>query len=217
MSCGDYEGLIALRVGGDLPREDEGRLDGHLAGCSACRQFAQEFQECQNALILWRSGAPDADLMENVRRNVLARIKEGRGRSIGSWRLQLPIFRFFLRFAAGVAITSLLVGSFWLARHRRPPGREVQPPSRPSAASLSPGAADPRRETQTHAIAQAGTVPKRKARLTASAPRDSRAGQREPVEKMGELDTSALKPLRIELQTADPNIRIIWFVPQRSE
>jgi anti-sigma factor RsiW len=217
MSCGDYEGLIALRAGGDLPREDEGRLDGHLAGCSACREFAQELQEYQIVLMRWRSEAPDADLMENVRRNVLARIKEGRGRSVGRWRLQFPIFRLPLRFAAGVAIASLLVVSFWLASHRRPQGREVQLPSRQSAASLSLGAADPRRETQTHVIAQAGAVPKRKVRLTASSPRDSRAGQPEPGEKMEEPDTSALKPLRIELQTADPKIRIIWFVPQRSE
>lgn len=215
MSCGDYEGLIALRVGGDLPREDEGRLDGHLAGCSACRQFAQELQECQNALMRWRSEVPDSDLMENVRRNVLARIEEGQ-EAIGRWRLQLPIFRLPLRFAAGIAIATLLVGSLWLTRHRRPPGREVQLPSRQSAASPSLGVPGPRRETQTRVIAQAQTAPKRKVRLTASAPGDSRAGQPEPVDIMEKLDTS-LQPLRIELQTADPNIRIIWFVPKRSE
>ena len=50
MSCKRFERLIALHVEGDLAERQVCNVEFHLAGCAACRRFADELKVSQVAL-----------------------------------------------------------------------------------------------------------------------------------------------------------------------
>src|SRR6185295_6398213 len=57
--CGEFEGLIAAQLYGDLGATDRSRLDAHLASCDACRHERESLAKTVEAL-----GGTDAELVE---------------------------------------------------------------------------------------------------------------------------------------------------------
>src|SRR5437868_3997247 len=48
--CGEFEGLIAAQLYGDLAATDLSRLEAHLASCDACRQERESLARTVEAL-----------------------------------------------------------------------------------------------------------------------------------------------------------------------
>jgi anti-sigma factor RsiW len=81
MTCSEYEELIALWAGGDLPDEETARVQAHMEVCEACGAFAAEMRDCRAALAELR-GAPAM----SVRAAVMARIAESGRHRMWWWK-----------------------------------------------------------------------------------------------------------------------------------
>ncbi len=219
MSCSQFEKSIALCAGSDLPREDELRLELHLADCSRCRRFAAELRESQDAFLRWRSEQPADHLLEKVRRGVLSQIAHDNKRIHSQLRMQIPFFNQRVRFALGTAAACLLFAILWTVWSKMTSEREAEiGKHEPAAAAGVPDDAviamkspvhDP--VEQTH---EAAPVRRPALRAAVSSPAAEPAQPTAQAQVAESEVAPPSPPLRIELQTADPNVRIIWFVPQ---
>lgn len=239
MNCQSAEQLIPLFSGGDLKSQEAEQVRLHLENCAHCCQVAEEFAASQ----AWLSefAAPEfdeavfADLRASVRREIQA--AEERGRK--SWiEWLLPRWNPQLAFAA-VAVLILLVGLAAIVYRTKSSSREttVAGGRQPKAVttSLPP---TPQPEEQK-AIASDQPAPPRtdkpgqkRQRYAPDAPKPlvepstqdlTAQSQNDPLpitEPAVNSDVAIAKPekqpemLRIEFQTDDPNIRIIWFSPK---
>jgi len=88
MSCRKMRGLIAASVYGDLTRDEQLTLDGHLTSCPACRNESAAFVRMASAIPV-KAAELDRDLVSAVRR----RLREPEtGRSVRiAWRFAAPL------------------------------------------------------------------------------------------------------------------------------
>jgi hypothetical protein len=184
--------LLPLWVEGDLTATERAAVDRHLAVCPACQSAAEQLKTSQAWLREAMAAPFDASDQDRLRRRVMDQI-----------RAEIPakpIRRLAVRPALLAAcVASLLVATLvWRRGHEveggipqlmPPPLPEVvQPPSAPDLPSSTVG------------------------RQTASLPHPR--GRPAPRQ---DLEASAQgEPTRIEFQTANPTIRIIWLAQSKS-
>ncbi len=224
MNCSRIEELIPLYIEDDLDREMKELAWSHLKNCLTCSRMVEEYRESQRALRLY--GPPDFDdsLFEDLRGAVLNKIEKGRPRP--------ALFQSFsqvfarprsARFAFAAAIALLIIfGAIAAYIHfdkmdsstrreqkeivRQHLEQEESAPPAPEIADETPA---------TESAPPVRRVPNRR-RSVRRPPREEIisndvATAREPEEEPASDTTAAKEPLRIEIQTSDPNIRIIWF------
>jgi anti-sigma factor RsiW len=238
MNCTRAEQLIPLEVGGDLLPSEADQLRQHIGACAHCRQLAEEFAASQAWLSEFAAPALDpkfddalfADLRASVLREIRnAEMAEERGRWFERLLPQPPP-----RFAIVAAVLLLmLAGGLALSAYRhKKPMQEVSIKDRSSKIETAFPTPTPRREllVEDH-LADARAQPKhsranrhtqRLREVVSDSPEPSElTAQSTPnvepaVEPTPNTDLAKAEPemLRIELQTADPNIRIIWFAPK---
>jgi hypothetical protein len=238
MNCTHVEKLLPLYVEGDLEREQAEAVRSHLKSCQACSQLAAGYEESQSWL---RSYAPpefsDAlfgDLRSAVRREIARAERRPTFFQLivprWGWQPVLAASLALLVVAGGLALYSRFGG----AKQQSKPKEEIAgkpapphrtPPQQIATSSQDGGAAKGEAQPRPHpesprpgfrkppvaglakaepAIEQPGVDP-----TTAAAGRG--AG-----ETASTRAAAAPGMLRIEIQTADPSIRIIWFVPQET-
>lgn len=244
MTCGRAQKLMPLYAAGDLAGWRARRVAAHVGGCGPCRRLASEFAATREwARAAAEPPEFGAEFYEGLRQSVLEEIRRD-GRPAGSRRS--PLFAAFggrrLAYAASFAL-ALVACALAIHFHLRratdappsplamnPAGVREAPTPVPAPREREPqrtttrdtgrrqpqpkvqvAAGNPRRTLTlrgrtTHDAAvrglTAGAAPDRE-------PRRSAAGTVMPS-KSGEL-------ARIEIQTADPNIRIIWLTPQEAD
>jgi anti-sigma factor RsiW len=177
--------LLPFWVGGDLTREEMEAVDRHLAGCAACRDAATRIRTSQAWLKDALASPFEASDRERLRRGVLDRIRtEPTGRP--TRRLALPSSLFA---TAAVLLVAFLTWHPY--RGTVPVPVQGTPPPPKVAEKASPPVPQPR------------TAPPEIARATHLHAR-SLPKQESESPPQGE-------PARIEFQTSDPNIRIIWL------
>jgi hypothetical protein len=208
MNCPEFETDIALYVGDDLPPGRIPTVVAHLSDCAACRAFAEEMAECGELVHSLRTVELAPARVDALRREVVARYVAHRDRP--RW------FSFFLqpRWATAMFAVILLGVSFgWFVlsigtvedtARTLPVPSKIQtdhPPdpalSRPEPTVLPSRVAHPRRV--------------RPVASKSSKPIQTKS------EAVVETARVAPEPQRIEIQTADPNVRIIWFVQPTAE
>ncbi len=238
MKCEHIEQLIPLYVGGDLEPPEADDLRHHLTGCARCRQLNEEFQTSQNWLTGFAVPEFDEASLANMRASVLSEIERQEKR--GSWIHWLlpkwnPRLVLAVSTAALVAVTALSVTVYrnriappkpggdlvtktgipvstddgqsgTLAENRlsgngtstatgvkrRFPGSKLSEPALPEEALNNGGLSFP--------LEPPVTVPEQT--------------ESETTMSVEPEDKEPKEMLRIELQTADPNIRIIWLAPK---
>lgn len=236
MDCTRVEELLALFSGGDLDARQTEAVRAHLVGCPACQAQAVELATSR----AWLQAAPPpefdeafyADLRQSVLRELPA-VKEEGGRYdwlagfLPQWRWQ-PVM--------ALAATVLLLFAGW-AVYRASSG---QPSGvRSPEVVRNPTPTMTTEQKKDFALQQQNVVPPREER---SSNRFSAGGRKSskrrpvaaptitaPDETNGALIAQAneatagtaspvLVPapemMRMEIQTADPNIRIIWLMPK---
>lgn len=239
MNCQSAEQLIPLFSGGDLKSQEAEQVRLHLENCAHCCQVAEEFAASQ----AWLSefAAPEfdeavfADLRASVRREIQATEERGR-RSWIDWLL--PRWNPRLAFAA-VAVLILLAGLAAVVYRTKPSSREttVAGGEKPKTA-MTPLPPTPQPEEQKVVADNQPTSPR--VYKPAQRPQRFAPDTQEPLvepsiqdltaqsqndpspitEPAVSSDVAAITPkperemLRIELQTKDPNIRIIWLAPK---
>ncbi len=212
VSCPRNASLLALHAGYDVPPEEATGLRRHLEDCADCRLLLSELRTTRDWLRANATPPVDGQLLDELRTRVVRRLVRERpfpwllallGRTWASWRSMN------WQSARGLAVATLLmVGALGalpsLNGHRaqRSAWRATESAiALPSRLSVSSDEAEPGDEDES----------------TAPDPEpgaDEELAEAEPV--AGPLDAGVEEPssgsgLRIEMQTTDPNVRIIWF------
>ena len=197
MKCAQTETLLPLFVGDDLAPREADALRAHLAGCPSCAAQAADFAESRAWLQSLQAPESDARQLDDLRSAVLGAIRAERPRAGWFDRWRAPHWALF---AAGLL---LLAGLAWLMR-----GAGLQPaPTKKEDSALRNPAPD-----EKEAIALGNPAQTRKHFRAGTKP----APRRQPRPSATPTDLAAAdgEMLRIEMQTEDPNIRIIWFAPK---
>jgi hypothetical protein len=213
MSCDPMRRVIPLYVEGDLPGRRAERVRRHLEDCLSCRSLLEGYKASQRAL--HAVGAPPiaGGTLDELRRTVWKRIATLPPRSAFGRRVDRAWVA-LRQWTAQPAMAALVVfvvvgGSFALSRVSGPgprpdllagqPGRHVE-----ESAVSDEALAD------EHATGEGDEG----AELIAQATFDEGGDMGEPAaEPANDEATGSDDSLRIEIQTRDPNVRIIWFSP----
>jgi anti-sigma factor RsiW len=236
MNCTQIQKLLPLYAGHDLGERREQSVTAHLQSCAACSLAAADFRD---ARALMHDFAPPVfgdEVYAEIRKNVRARI-EGQPRtpslfdSIAVWFQP----RFAWTAAAALLITISVGGVYFIIKgfNVRPAivvnvPKRVAPPVEPVPETrgdvpLNPGEGPPKRRQANIPKRQRQsdrmTAPDRDNSLVAysSDAQSATIQSSSPIIGTDNLDSGtrgADKTLRLEIQTRNPNIRIIWFAPK---
>ncbi len=215
MTCSEARRLLPLFTGEDVSAEDAQALSRHLAGCPSC---SREEAALRKALERVREARPEVDaaLREEVRQRVLRRISRPRG--------GLPALLVARPGWVTVAVLILAGGLVGLSLLRDRGNREGTVPSttiveKPAPAASQPEAvpAEPVRPLTAESEA-AATLPSPSKKSAIRIPRAAaKPASEKPVvvaQAVSGETAAGASPVRIEYQTSDPAVRIIWFVNQ---
>ncbi|MEK6321751.1 MAG: zf-HC2 domain-containing protein [Acidobacteriota bacterium] len=237
MNCRRIQKLIPLHVEGDLRSSTADRVASHLEWCGRCNWLADEYKESQSWL---RSSQPpefNEAMLYDLRRGVLKRVAESGARPslFASLAHQWSRRQILVLSATFFIVLGVVALYFYHARmkvnpdvisefvkeppHEAPKTFNGPPPATVTGASKRQRASSSRRNfgprgahsaiierafrkplvSQTSGMTEAATA------LTdqKDEPPDTANGSREM--------------LRIEIQTSDPSIRIIWFAPKQTD
>lgn len=236
MNCRRVEKLIPLYVGGDLDVDKAGAVLSHASTCARCSGLVAEYEQSQRWLRSYTPPDFDDALLEDLRLSVLGEIEGRRTRvsflngPAGRWArgLALASASAFLIALSALAFHAYQSKTNELsARDDLAAGADVEPgdgpheiTSRPEATKQALGADSGRKQRRHPAYA---------ARVAPSAVRlkdRGRSAERLDMKDAGQAGVWGTKDalsgeqvtspgmLRIEIQTNDPRIRIIWFSPK---
>jgi hypothetical protein len=244
MNCKRAAEFLPLYAADDLDAARAEEVASHVIVCEGCRRVADEFRESR-ALLVEAFETPEfgAEFYAGIRSSVLKRISRDREPSTPSFVAAL----FGRRLAYATTFAVALVALALALQHFRGGVRETTPQERRGWPEASPqpnvknnettpkltyAATNPRREPTRRAAPDQRREPMpqtlardgERAQLARVMP-SSVDGAREASESaptaVGSAPAAAANAApevsRIEIQTADPNIRIIWLAPKVSE
>jgi hypothetical protein len=245
MRCAQAEKLIPLFVGDDLPVEQAVELRGHLESCAQCQRLVVEFEASRNWLINLSAPEFDEATLAGVRDRALEEIGriEERPRLLEwilpSWN---PRFVFAASMATLMLIAALGAFVYW-GQQSRPANLDQTMANKNNGGNKveSPQTGSPDNDQLNNDDRIAGTAPPQRKHGRKPIKRDLSLLPRVKIQPV-EPDLIAQSPtetepasdqsvkadltktdlavnrnmLRIEIQTADPNIRIIWLTPKDS-
>ena len=209
MNCTRIASLLPLYASADLPAPQRAQVRAHLAQCESCAASAAEFVSTREWL--QREAVPEFD------ETFYAELRYAVRQELAAPSVRAAWLRWHWLKPCAVALLLLTIFSLRLFQTKGvPPTDIVKTP----ASSPTPDAGrTPMPPTNVFAQTLKAVTPHhravRRVSKTESAPellvKVESANVPEPPQV-----ASAAEPemLRIEMQTADPNIRIIWFAPK---
>ena len=233
MNCRRVEKLMPLYVEDDLQPALATRIASHLEWCGRCNWLADEYKESQSWL---RASTPpefDRALLDSVKSSALAQIASNRNRA-SRWAALAEHWnrrQVFALSAAALVIVATFVVYLYQTRMKdvrriesvlkapdevpridRSPDLNIAPQTA-LAASLQSERSD--RKRIRHSL-------KGFARSDGATEKEELdvARNQSPVPPQAQspgLSNDSKDLLRIEIQTSDPLIRIIWFAPRESD
>ncbi|MGE0132952.1 MAG: anti-sigma factor [Blastocatellales bacterium] len=225
MRCAQAEKLIPLFAGGDLSAREAEALNKHLESCADCRQLASEFEESRDWLNSFAAPQFDEAMLDGLRDSVLKEIGQEETRP-GLLKWILPSWNPRFAFAASLALL-LLIAAFSLLIYRRQPlhapKRDQAEMKKDASDKLELHPVETRDEQGSRIVERKPGQPRitRKSAGTESPQPEAQtvapdfvAQNIEPPDPAKTDLASNREMTRIEFQTADPNIRIIWFAPK---
>lgn len=229
MNCRRVEELIPLYVENDLDKEVMRGVSLHVSECEKCGKLLNEYQESQEWLRSQKTPEFDSAFFADLKQGVLREI-ECQRLQISFWKMLFggrvkPIlaaaFAFILLFAMAIFYyaNSKSVASSQIAN-------EVNTPFDMGAmVSQKTSSAKPalKRDSESHSLRRAVhrqryRTPNDKLPVTVDTESSSIAENRNETNRVNTVaNASSQEMTRIEFQTNDPKIRIIWFVPKSPE
>jgi len=237
MNCKQAEELLPLYAGNDLDERHARSVTEHLQTCAACTRVAAEYRE--GFQLMQQIAAPvfSEDVYAGVRRDVLREIDAGTSAPAMLQPLA-NLFRPRLTWAVASALliaVSLFAIYFIGKRSADPPplADRQQPSVQPSTTDpgdrTSPGERKPRiassanednhdakgvRPGRRKSLRQIDVQPNVVASTSVNSQSTSNPGVAPSMDSKSSDAAPAEKPMRVEIQTSNPNIRIIWFTQQ---
>lgn len=230
MNCKRVEALMPLYAGGDTDGRTAGKVQAHLTTCERCAALAAEYEASRN----WMSGAtPELDeaLLLDMKRGVMREIQTASSRASLFEVIKRALAQAVLRPAVALALLLIVAGglALWIYVEKRGSTRPIE------AVVPEVAAPAPVQDANSSVVVAAPNIAKKAPRASHN-PRSARlAGAQRPASKgvsneprdirvpdvheQERPQTVAVESemLRIEMQTADPSIRIIWFAPRETE
>jgi hypothetical protein len=243
MNCTTVEKLLPLYVEGDLAAREAATLRAHLSSCDGCRGLAEEFRLSQARLHNFAVPEFGAEFYEQIRGAVLTEI-HSRPVARPSLRQRLHgLFPLRPAFAVSLSLFVLCGALTWVVYRSLVKDDAPLVGLEMGRGDFNPGlliAAPPPPETKDASTAgvvdvrQAGSATGNRARqkFSPAARREARApvpspenGDAATVAAAGQAsndgEVANITPpqaiARMEIQTSDPNIRIIWLGRKTSE
>ncbi len=225
MNCRRIEELIPLYVECDLESDEAGQVLAHLETCESCGALVAEYESSQAWLRM--NTLPDFDdaMLNDIKRGVMRGIDEARERPsfFGFFARPLMPGRAFAAVAALLIVFAAFALYIYLGRS--------------SAVSkdynLANGIVAPEDVSTPDGLKQAPTANPvvrsyRVNRYPGRVYGRSGPGERPKFDRVSRPVTDSTvaqktadvpneEMTRIEIQTSDPNIRIIWFSPKESD
>ena len=233
LNCKHAARMISLYVAGDLVGAPEREVAAHLAACDGCRRLADEFSESRS--LMTEACAPPefgAEFYSGIRQAVLGEIASDQ--MLAKPSIFRPRWLYATAFAAIVIVSGVMLQHFVSTRRETTP--DVPPVTVQSMSQSSEGPLPRKR----HERGGKQSASPNKVLALASPQGSSRhfaelkkpdalatqaalvsGAQIEPAMQSSTrvapvaLETSS-RVSRIEIQTADPNIRIIWLSSRES-
>jgi hypothetical protein len=213
MSCDPIQRVIPLYVEGDLPGRRAERVRRHLEDCLSCRSLLEGYKTSQRALHALGAPRIGGDTLDDLRRTVWKRIATSPARSPLGRRVDRA-WAVLRQWTAQPAMAALMVfvvvgGSFALSRVSAPGARSDLHSGQPGR-HLEDSLISDEALADEHVAGEGDEG----AELIAQATFDEGSDVGEPAsEPASDEGTGSDDSLRIEIQTRDPNVRIIWFSP----
>lgn len=237
MNCRRVEKMIPLFVEGDLESRSSDRIASHLEWCGRCNWLADEYKESQSWL---RSSEPpvfDDAFLTDLKRDVVKGVSNTRpsflASFLGLWTQQWNRRQVLALGAALMIIFGVLVLYVYRTRVNdgsavRELARETQgddknnpsPPKLTLGTKPAPGASsEGRHRSRVRSLASARTVepPLLSGVNKSSGTENPDKPEKEDKQMIPDATFDSREMLRIEIQTSDPNIRIIWFAPKETD
>ena len=211
MKCTHIENMLPLFVGGELSPQQADSVRAHLFACQQCSETAARYESSRSWLV--SAGKPDFDdrFYDQLRSSVWESIEAQ----------QQPLFRFPSWIWAVSFAVVLIVASGVLIARQMSTTTAVDPPFPPRAADVAKRDPIQPEKNEIGGKTSVATRPRSKPRA-----RLLSAGRSQDVIKVNPLlpridsepvvevvSQPAIQMQKIEIQTADPNVRIIWLIP----
>lgn len=238
MNCKHVQKLLPLYVGGDLEERREKLVTAHMQACAECAGSANEYRETRRLMERYAPPTFSEAVYTGIRQHVLREIER---ESTAPPLTQLVASWFQPRIIWAVA-TALLIAvsvlAFYFIADRkndqqqwanipgsvdatqqdehpkvRPQNDSLGTPLRPDlngAAGTPPALATRSPKSRLSSIAQ-------KVRHSSTAVPSAGDSSVDSTDLFLSTPTTSEKTLRVEMQTKDPNIRIIWFVTEKTK
>jgi hypothetical protein len=234
MNCKQVEKLMPLYAGRDLGERDAQLVDAHVQSCQSCAATAAEFRETRQLLQEFSSPAFSQDVYAGIRQNVWRQIESDSRRSLfesmASWFRPRIVWTaaaamlFLAISAAGIyfVVKGFNVRTEVLVNKPKPAVEQAHGSEEPGSVAAGPREEIPRRRRvnmpkraskpgHTWAPDRNDSVvaysPHAQGTMIESSPASPVIGTNDPDIAVRDSE----KTLRMEIQTRNPNIRIIWF------
>lgn len=243
MDCRRIEELIPLFVEDDLDAEAMQKVSNHLNACAVCSQLVSEYSASQAWLRTYEVPEFDKRFFSDLQKSVMREIEQQQSRPSWLQRLaerwqQNPVFAMAL---VMLILAGAFVFAMYEGRTKVEPPDEVISDDRKPQDNAPQKVTEPVAGTSESRTVGNRRAVKHYLKRVQPRPLDKIIDEPLPVviqqslEPLDSLainifeDTSAIKSLdfgevtesqmqptgtRIEFQTSDPNIRIIWFAPK---
>ena len=239
MNCTQVEKFLALYAGHDLSGRRERAVATHLQTCRACAVAVADYREARELVRGLTPPAVSDDVYSEIRNSVWRQIEtESRHSLFESMAVWFRPQFVWTTAVVALLITVSAVGIYFVAKRSsiRPetiadkPKEVIQPENRPDERRVS-GPSNPHDEIPQPRQANMAKRPRKLDRtvapdranpLVAYSPDAQVTKSESPAPIIGKdnLDMAgreAEKTLRLELQTKNPNIRIIWFAQREAK
>ena len=244
MNCKNVEPLLPLYVGGDLDEKQSRLVAGHLQSCTECSVVADEYAGARQVLQGYEGPVFSDEIYTRLRRQVLTEIaRESHPRvwpGIFS-RLFLPLVQPRMRWAAAALLLAISVTALYFSRNvlrRLPTDHQVavrtEEPKQAGAevrseqSNESAGSSSSPNKMQVRMAATRGPITRKReandgvvatnlTRELAQAIKVEPSSNYRVIQRAVGVSqpSSDAGPVRVEIQTSDRNIRIIWLPGQR--
>ena len=230
MNCKQVQKLLPLSVGRDLEQRREQMVDAHLQSCLECVDRAKEFREMRELLRESESPAISQEVYADIRRRVIREIEAESTRPappqfVASLFRRRPAWAI----ASGLIIVSMLAIFFNTNRRNVEPvlgdkhRATVYPVVKHEPDQRSAGETTREPHANDTRWIKVRRFQPRKSRDPIT-DRDTKVAGASPQTNLAESpifptrdSAASKKPVRLEIQTSDPNIRIIWFSQPNSK
>jgi hypothetical protein len=218
---------MPLYVEGDLRLELAGRVEAHLGNCSRCHSLASAYKASQSWL---RSAEPpgfDDPFFNDLKRSLLKRVAKADARpsliaSMTPWgRRQMLALAAAVLVAVGTVafysyeerVSTRRAISQDVAQRPHDEGDKLRDPSASVGTQEAPRATFKRPWHSRRHAGLRSLNPHREQQIVAE---EINSSIRE-ADRRRDGEGNSQPALRIEFQTRDPNIRIIWFAPKETD